>query len=138
MTAGVGLLTLMYIGAEFLTRSWSHGVFPVWANAMFGLVITCVRVLLALLTLLIVYRGIRQNGREAWLWLPLVVLISIGQFASELSALGIRGIWFPFGTGVSRTQYAYAVFAVFLFVYLQRQFFSFARQQRTLAAAPLE
>ena len=37
-----------------------------------------------------------------------IVLLSIGLFASELSAIGVPGIWFPYGTGVSRTQYALA------------------------------
>jgi hypothetical protein len=92
---------------------------------------TWTRFLFVLLTGLIVYRAIRQQGREAWLALPGVVLISIGLFARELSMLGIRGIWFPFGTGVSRTQFAYAAFGAVLFVLLLRRFLFFARSQRT-------
>jgi hypothetical protein len=64
--------------------------------------------------------------------LAAAVLVWTGQFARELSALGIRGIWFPFGTGVSRTQYAYAIFAVALFVLLVRRLLFFAHQQRSL------
>lgn len=37
-----------------------------------------------------------------------IVLLSVGLFAGELSSLNVPGIWFPFGVGVSRTQFAYA------------------------------
>ena len=44
--------------------------------------------------------------------LPLVTMASImaGLFGSELlDPMGVPGIWFPFGIGVSRTQYVYAI-----------------------------
>jgi hypothetical protein len=44
--------------------------------------------------------------------LALVTLVSImaGQFGGELlDPIGVPGIWFPFGIGVSRTQYVYAI-----------------------------
>ena len=50
-----------------------------------------------------------------------MLLISVGQYAQELSAIGIQGIWFPYGTGVSRTQFAYAAFDIVLFVLLLRR-----------------
>ena len=37
------------------------------------------------------------------------LLIAVGQFAPELLSLGVPGIRFPFGVGVSRTQFAYAL-----------------------------
>jgi hypothetical protein len=46
--------------------------------------------------------------RRHWLALAIVFLIALGLFAPEFSSLGIPGIWFPFGIGVSRTQFAYA------------------------------
>jgi len=58
------------------------------------------------------------GGRRQWLAAIAAVLASIGLFAPELSALHIPGIWFPFGVGVSRTQYAYAAFDLVLFVLL--------------------
>jgi hypothetical protein len=127
----VGLFTLLYIGAQFLTSSWFHGVFSHWVVGMSEFVATWTRVLFILLTGFIVYQAIRQQGRVAWLALPAVVLVSIGQFAQELSVLGIRGIWFPFGTGVSRTQFAYAIFDAVLFVLLLRRFLLFANSHRT-------
>jgi hypothetical protein len=53
-------------------------------------------------------------GRRQWLAVIAAVLVSIGLFAPELSALHVAGIWFPFGVGVSRTQYAYAAFDLVL------------------------
>ncbi|MBW8882067.1 MAG: hypothetical protein JF615_11810 [Asticcacaulis sp.] len=35
--------------------------------------------------------------------------MAVGLFAGEVSRLGVPGIWFPLGIGVSRTQYAYAL-----------------------------
>jgi hypothetical protein len=45
---------------------------------------------------------------DRWLVGASATLIGIGLFAPELTAVGIPGIWFPYGTGVSRTQFAYA------------------------------
>jgi hypothetical protein len=53
----------------------------------------------------IVYRGPLRI-------LAVVSLVSIvaGLFGGELlDPLGVPGIWFPFGIGVSRTQYIYAI-----------------------------
>jgi hypothetical protein len=54
--------------------------------------------------------------------------VGAGLFAQELSALHVPGIWFPFGTGVSRTQYVYAAFDVVMFVLLLLRLLSFARK----------
>jgi hypothetical protein len=76
------------------------------------------RLLFALLLAFIICIGIRQLGRKGWLFLPAVLLISTGLFAQELSELHIPGIWFPYGVGVSRTQYAYAAFSAVMFILL--------------------
>ncbi len=114
----IGVLTLLYIGSEFLSRSWFFGVLPRWAGTTAALASMCLRLLFVLLTVLIILRGMRQHGHERWLALSAILLISVGLFAQELSLLGVPGIWFPFGTGVSRTEYAYAVFDVALFALL--------------------
>lgn len=138
MPIAVGLFTLLYIGAQFLTGSWFHGVFSSWVVMISKFIANWTRVLFVLLTVLIVSQAIRQQGREAWLALPGVVLISIGQYARELSVLGIRGIWFPFGTGVSRTQFAYAAFDAVSFVLLLRRFLLLAHSYRTDVYSPSE
>lgn len=119
-TGTVIVLTVSYIGAQLLIRSW---IVPAFPHAFVAEVIAAervVRLAFVALTIGVVGAGIRVRGRESWLAVSCVALVSIGLFASEVSALGITGIWFPFGIGVSRTQFAYASFCVLLFVLLRR------------------
>jgi len=57
----------------------------------------------------------RDRGMATLLAVLAALLVGIGIFASELNALGIPGIWFPFGTGVARGQFAYSGFIALLF-----------------------
>jgi len=131
MPITVGTLTLLYMGAQFLTGSWFYGVLSHPLVALSQFIVTWTRVLFVLLTGIILYQAIRKHGRAAWLELAALILISIGLFARELSVLGIRSIWFPYGTGVSRTQFSYAAFDAVLFVLLLRRFLFLAHSRRT-------
>jgi hypothetical protein len=74
--------------------------------------------LLALM-LFIIYQGIRKNGTRDLLALLALIVLTIGLFPQEISELHIiPGIWFPFGVGVSRGQFAYAVFVLVMYVVL--------------------
>ena len=56
--------------------------------------------------------GVRivRSGTMRILALATLVSIVVGLFGGELlDPLGVPGIWFPFGIGVSRTQYIYAI-----------------------------
>jgi hypothetical protein len=120
-----GLLTLLYLCTQFLTASWFYGMLPHWMMRLTEVSSTWTRISFAVITIWIAVQGIRHRARLSLLAL---LLISIGQFAPELSRLGIPGIWFPYGTGVSRTQYAYAAFDIVLFVILLRQFLRIAQR----------
>jgi hypothetical protein len=66
--------------------------------------------------------------------LALVTLASIvvGLFGGELlDPIGVPGIWFPFGIGVSRTQYVYAIVIPLLAILIVRISPSIARVDRT-------
>jgi hypothetical protein len=63
--------------------------------------------LLALLVLIVV-RMVRGATMRI-MAVATMAMILVAQFADELSSIGVPGIWFPFGIGVSRTQYAYAI-----------------------------
>jgi hypothetical protein len=63
---------------------------------------------------------ILRGGEHRVVALASLLMIAAGQFASELSGLGDPGIWFPFGVGVSRTQFAYALAIPLLVVLLGR------------------
>jgi hypothetical protein len=61
---------------------------------------------------LFVVMGVRIARGGPLLFLTLVTLASImaGLFGGELlDPIGVPGIWFPFGIGVSRTQFVYAI-----------------------------
>jgi hypothetical protein len=133
----VGGLTLLYIVSETVLRSWFYGDFPHWFSSLANFCVTSVRLAFLLLTLLIIFRCAFQSGREKWLVLPSILLISIGLFAQELSALHVPGIWFPFGVGVSLTEYAYAVFDAVLFALLLHRLYAL-RQQPAIDIALLD
>jgi len=116
-------LTGVYLAAQFLRRSWFYGVFPPGLNGTLALLVMAARWLFVALLCVILWRAARRPGRERWLTLLAIVLVSIGLFAQELSTLHVPGIWFPFGTGVSRTEYAYAAFDLALFALLLRRLY---------------
>jgi hypothetical protein len=76
---------------------------------------------------LLVVIGARIAASGPMRTLALVTLASImaGLFGAELlDPIGVPGIWFPFGIGVSRTQYVYAVIVVLLAFLIVRTLYS--------------
>jgi hypothetical protein len=127
--------TLLHMALQSLHASWFYGVFPHALDATVASCIAAVRLLFVLLTLYIVGQVITRDepaprGDERWYASTAILLIAIGLFAQELSALRIPGIWFPFGTGVSRTQYAYLGFDVAYFLLLSRRLSGLAQPRR--------
>jgi hypothetical protein len=124
----VGVLVLLHIALALLGRPWfaaqaSHGFKSVADDG-----VQIVRLIYAALYLwLIGVAVIRQRTIPTLLAAVAAILVGIGLFASELSAIGIPGIWFPYGTGVSRTQYAYAGFIALLFALLLMRLVRYAR-----------
>ena len=129
MPVAVGLLTLLYITSEFLSRSSSFAVCPIQLSAQpnsFPPVCDCCLCFLCCLSCARASGGrIAKDGLRC----RRVLLVSVGLFGQELSELHIPGIWFPFGTGVSRTQFAYAAFYVVLSALLLRRLLFFARRE---------
>ena len=74
--------------------------------------------MLALLVLIVV--RIVRAGPMRVMALATMAFILVAQFADELGAIGVPGIWFLFGIGVSRTQYAYAIAVPLLAVLIVR------------------
>jgi hypothetical protein len=108
----LGSLMLLYMASECTRRSWFYGVLPPWVSTAARTCSMLVRLSFLITTVWTVARGVRRNPKEGWFVVPAVVSLSVGLFADELSLLGAPGIWFPFGVGVSRTQYAYAAFDI--------------------------
>jgi hypothetical protein len=65
---------------------------------------------------LLVVIGVRivRSGPMRILAPVTLAAIVAGLFGEVLDTIGVPGIWFPFGIGVSRTQYVYAVVIVLL------------------------
>ncbi|AJW64950.1 hypothetical protein VO54_03521 [Elizabethkingia miricola] len=115
------IITPLYIMIQFLGLPWLSDTI---LYTTFQSISQYIRLIFILLMGLIIYHGIQQqHGKTDPLSLLAVLFVSIGLFAPELSALNIKGIWFPYGVGVSRTQYAYAAFIIVMFikVILQKQ-----------------
>jgi hypothetical protein len=73
-----------------------------------------------------VYAGVRRDPREGCFALPAVLAIGAVLFSSELVAVHVPGIWFPWGVGLSLSECASMVFDVLLFVLLMRRLWSYA------------
>lgn len=121
LPAAVVALAGGYVGLALLGRPWflphAAGV-AATANAA----VKALRLIDVALCLWVLLAGLRRFPTWAGGMAVLAaLLVGIGLFAGEVSALGIPGIWFPFGTGVARGQYAYAAFiAVMYFLLLAR------------------
>jgi hypothetical protein len=127
----VATLTLLYVASEFA------GFLSTFALLPLSLVVShdisaILRLSFILILIYIVQTGLRKRPPGRWLTVCALVLISVGLFASELSFLRVPGIWFPYGVGVSRTQFAYAAFDLVLFALLLRRILYFAGSFRGL------
>jgi hypothetical protein len=123
------VLTVLHVALQCLGASWFLSVFSPGIESALGACVAGVRLLFVVLTLYILFRVATRPGYQKGLALAAIVLISIGLFAQELSRVGVPAIWFPFGTGVSRTQFAYAAFDIVFFA-LTLQRLSAVRNER--------
>jgi hypothetical protein len=128
-------LTMVYVSAQLFGSSAVSSLSPHLVQYSFHFVSSCTRLAFLALVFLIAYRGLMQARSETWFALPAIALISVGLFAPELSYLHIPGIWFPYGTGVSRTQFAYAASNIAVLLLLLRRIWLYA-QTRSLQTLP--
>jgi len=126
ITISTGILAAAYLVTRVLGTVLLSPSLPAGALHAFTTGTQLVRYVFALLAAYIFYRGISRHARADWIALAAMLLGAIGVFASELSKIGVPGIWFPFGVGVSRTQYTYVAFDVVLFIYLLHRLWRFA------------
>jgi hypothetical protein len=78
------------------------------------------RMPLAIVLFSTVILGLRRRQPDRVLSFVVAMLAAVSQFG-VLETLGVPGIWFPFGVGVSLTQYVYAALIVGLAVLLVRR-----------------
>jgi hypothetical protein len=126
-------LAVAYMLARLLSTPLLFPSLPMALSQTFAVILQCVRYAFLVISGYILYRGIVRRGRADWIALCAMVLGAIGLFASELSRLGVPGIWFPYGVGVSRTEYAYFAFDIVLFIYLLQRLWQFASSRQLQA-----
>jgi len=84
-----------------------------WALRVIGAIahadalVSAARIAFIILFILIAVR-IARRGERRLVALAGMAVVAAALFVNELSRLGIPTIWFPFGIGVTLTQYAYA------------------------------
>jgi len=78
------------------------------------------RIPLAIVLFATAFLGWRKRQPDRVLTFIVMMLVAASQFG-VLQALGVPGIWFPFGVGVSLTQYVYAALIVGLAALLIRE-----------------
>jgi hypothetical protein len=120
----VAALTLIYVLAVFLRRSWFLGVLSEQVFTIARDTTVCVRYALLLLYVLTAYQGARYRGRDGRYALAAMAVLAVGLYGSELRYLGTAGIWFPFGVGVSLSEYSIAAFAPLMAVLMVRRFWA--------------
>jgi hypothetical protein len=130
LTAGLALLlTVSYIlGDEIF-----FGLVPHAVAVQFVTVTLVLRLLFFALLLWVVVEGIRRQGVEGWLLLPLVVLRGISAFTPQLSLLHIQMYWFPFGVTVGLAEIASLLVAVVIALLLLRRLLKSVKRQRLMA-----
>lgn len=106
----VAVLTVILMLARLLGQPWMfHATFSHPVLVAMHYLFNGAHIAFLLMLALIIYQGIKQQGREAWYALPAVLAIGAVLFSSELSAIGVPGIWFPWGVGLSLSECASAV-----------------------------
>ncbi|HSM95091.1 MAG TPA: hypothetical protein VLT91_03540 [Rhizomicrobium sp.] len=128
-------LTAGYIVTRFCGLYMVSSHLWAGAGALFADLHQIVRFGLLALFIYLAIRGAMRRETGAWIGVAALIFLGIGLFAQEVGMLGVQGIWFPFGVGVSRTEYAHAVFDVLMFAYLLARLWHFAPQGRVVNKA---
>ncbi len=127
------VLTLLLAISYILGEEIFFGLVPHTVAVHFVTVSLVLRLLFFALLLWIVIEGIRRQGVEGWLVLPVVVLRGISGFTTQLSLLHIRLTWFPFGAQVNLGTIANLLVAVVIAMLLLRRLLQSVKRQRLMA-----
>jgi len=127
------VLTLLLAVSFILGEEVFFGLVPHAVAVCFLTVSLILRLLFFTLLLWVVVEGIRRQGIEGWLVLPVVVLRGIATFATPLSLLRIRMYWFPFGAEVDLGTFANLLVAFIIALLLLRRLLNSVKRQREIA-----
>jgi hypothetical protein len=131
----IGALTVIYLVFALLGRPWFAPDASDGLKMTADIVVEGVRLIYVALYLWIIGLGVIRSAKpSAWLAALAAIMVGIGLLATELNGLGVPGIWFPYGVGVARGQYAYAAFIVILFAMILMRSVEYARTNKPHAA----
>lgn len=123
----VAALTVALMVAQLLAAPWLFGMeFPRTSLVGLRYAINAIRLAYLLALASIVFLGLRREGREGWVALPAVLASAAVLFPAELTAVGLPGIWFPWGVGLSLGECASVALVVLLCVPILRRLWSHA------------
>ena len=87
------------------------------------------KLLLGALLLWVTYEGIRRDPTEGWLALPVVLLVIVSLYQSELLVLLVPVFFFPFGFAIDISQIAIVLSLGIITVLLLRRFLRSQRER---------
>jgi len=126
-------LTILFMISTVVEEEVFSGLVPLPVAIQFGTVSLVFRLLFLALLLWVVVEGIRRQGVEGWLVLPVVVLHGVAASAIQLNFLSSRISWFPFGVQVSLLTIADLLTAAVIALLLLRRLLQSVRRQRLMA-----
>jgi sulfur transfer complex TusBCD TusB component (DsrH family) len=129
----VAVLTLLLMVSTILGDEVFFGLLPHAVAVYFVTVSLALRLLLFALLVWIAVEGIRRQGVEGWLVLPVVVLHGIGAFTRDLTLLHFQVRWFPFGVVVTLPILSSLLVAVVIALLLLRRLLKSVKRQRLMA-----
>jgi hypothetical protein len=125
-------LTIMYLIMRPLSTPL---LLPnLWPAVVSGFAAGVKVVRIGFLVLLVVVTTLGYSRKVSRTLLLTILVGSISVFGRELSQLGVPGIWFPYGVGLSRSECANAAFGVMLFIYLLQRLRRFTQIGRPAPA----
>jgi hypothetical protein len=127
-------LTVMYLIARPLSTPLLLPDLPHAVTSGFAAALRTSRLGFLVLLLILMWLGYAPRGR--WVLYLTILTGSVTVFGRELNEIGVPGIWFPYGVGLSRSECANAAFAAILFIYLIQRLWSFAPGVRQTPRLP--
>ena len=125
----VAAVALSLMAAQLLSQPWLFSATLSNAISMaIHYAITGLHLAFLLALIVVVQQGLRSRARETWLALPSILSMCTVLFSSELALLGVPGIWFPWGIGVSLSEYASMAFDLLFFCLLTQRLWQFVPQ----------
>jgi uncharacterized membrane protein len=126
------VLALLLTASYIVHDEYFLGLMPHAAAARFSYSNMTFRVLFFVALLWVVIEGIRKQGVEGWLVLPVVVLHGLNDFEQQLPFTNIRLEWFPFGVDVNFFNISNALVAVVIALLLLRRLIKSVKRQRLM------